>query len=86
MVFCRQFATMMQAGITVLQILKIQAQQSENPVLKERLREVVVEVERGGTLAGALGAQGKIFPQIIISLSLIHILQRNWLPRAFRHS
>lgn len=68
MVFCRQFATMMQAGITVLQILKIQAQQSENPVLRERLREVVVEVERGGTLAGALEAQGKIFPQIIISM------------------
>ena len=68
MVFCRQFATMMQAGITVLQILKIQAQQSENPVLKDRLREVVVEVERGGTLAGALEAQGKIFPQIIISM------------------
>ena len=52
MVFCRQFATMLQAGITVLQILKIQAQQSENPSLREKLREVALEVERGGTWPG----------------------------------
>lgn len=68
MVFSRQFATMMQAGITVLQILKIQAQQSENVVLKDRLRQISLEVERGGDLAGALQKHDDIFPQIIISM------------------
>jgi len=68
MVFCRQFATMMQAGITVLQILKIQAQQSENALLKGRLRDISLEVERGGDLAGAMEKHGDLFPQIIISM------------------
>ena len=69
MVFCRQFATMLQAGITVLQILKIQAQQSENPSLREKLREVALEVERGGTLAGAMAKHGDFFPRLIISMA-----------------
>ncbi len=68
MIFCRQFATMLQAGVTVLQILKIQAQQSENRAMKERLRQVALEVERGGTLAGALESHGTFFPTIIISM------------------
>ena len=68
MAFCRQFATMMQAGITVLQILKIQAQQSENELLKKRLGEIALEVERGGDLAGALEENSDLFPQIIISM------------------
>ena len=68
MVFCRQFATMMQAGITVLQILKIQAQQSENAVLRSRLSEIALQVERGGDLAGALAKNSDLFPQIIISM------------------
>ncbi len=68
MVFCRQFATMMQAGITVLQILKIQAQQSENALLKERLRDIALDVERGGDLAGALKKHSDVFPQIVISM------------------
>jgi len=53
MVFCRQFATMLQAGIPVLQILKILTQQSENEALREKLREITVDVERGSDLAGA---------------------------------
>ena len=68
MIFCRQFATMLQAGINVLQILKIQAQQSENSALKERLIEVSLDVERGGTLAGALEKHGNFFPKIITSM------------------
>lgn len=68
MIFCRQFATMLQAGINVLQILKIQAQQAENRALKERLLEVSLDVERGGTLAGALEKHGNFFPKIITSM------------------
>lgn len=68
MIFCRQFATMLQAGVTVLQILKIQAQQSENRALKERLRQVSLEVERGSDLAGAMRKHGDFFPQIMVSM------------------
>ena len=68
MVFCRQFATMMQAGITVLQILKIQAQQLENALLRARLSDIALKVERGGDLAGALEENSDLFPQIVISM------------------
>ena len=61
MVFCRQFATMMQAGITVLQILKIQAQQSETRCSRARCA-ISLEVERGGDLAGAMEKHGDLFP------------------------
>jgi type IV pilus assembly protein PilC len=52
----------------VLQILKIQAQQAENSALKEKLREVALDVERGGALAGALAKHGDFFPRIIVSM------------------
>ena len=68
MVFCRQFATMLQAGIPVLQILKILAQQSENEALREKLREITVDVERGSDLAGAMKKHGDFFPRIIVSM------------------
>ncbi len=68
MIFCRQFATMLQAGITVLQVLRIQAQQSENLSMRKRLREVSLDVERGGDLAGALEKHGDFFPRIIVSM------------------
>ena len=67
-VFCRQFATMLQAGIPVLQILKILAQQSENEALREKLREITVDVERGSDLAGAMKKHGDFFPRIIVSM------------------
>jgi twitching motility protein PilT len=67
MVFCRQFATMLQAGITVLQILKIQAQQAETPLERE--------AARGGARRGAgrrpgwrHGKHGDFFPRIIVSM------------------
>ncbi len=68
MVFCRQFTTMLQAGITVLQILKILAQQSENQALREKLRDITVDVERGGELAGAVKIQGAFFPRFVVSM------------------
>ena len=68
MVFCRQFATMLQAGIPVLQILKILTQQSENEALREKLREITVDVERGSDLAGAMKKHGDFFPRIIVSM------------------
>ena len=68
MVFCRQFATMIQAGITVLQILKVQAAQAEHPGLQDRLRDVALVVEKGGTLSDAFKGCKDFFPQIVITM------------------
>lgn len=68
MVFCRQFTTMLQAGITVLQVLKTLAEQSENEALREKLGEITLDVERGSDLAGAMKKHGDFFPEIITSM------------------
>ncbi len=68
MVFCRQFTTMLQSGINVLQVLKTLAEQSENEALREKLGEITLDVERGSDLAGAMKRHGDFFPEIITSM------------------
>ena len=53
-IFTRQFATMINAGLPLVQSLSILAQQTENKVLKEVTKQVVYDVEAGNTLADAL--------------------------------
>ncbi len=68
MVFCRQFHTMIQAGTTALQGLKVLAQQAEHPLLAEKLDAVAVSVERGSTLAEAFGRHPAVFPSILVNM------------------
>src|SRR5204862_7995200 len=53
-VFTRQFATMINAGLPLVQALDILAQQTENKILADVTRQVVYDVESGQTLADAL--------------------------------
>ena len=52
-IFTRQFATMINAGLPLVQSLTILAEQTENKTLKEVTRAVVHDVESGNTLADA---------------------------------
>src|SRR2546426_6789938 len=53
-VLTRQFATMINAGLPLVQALDILAQQTENKILADVTRQVVYDVESGHTLADAL--------------------------------
>ena len=53
-IFTRQFSTMINAGLPLVQALDILAKQSENPALKDVTRAVVFDVESGHTVADAL--------------------------------
>src|SRR3979409_1050667 len=53
-IFTRQFATMINSGLPLVQALDILAQQTENKALKDVTRAVVYDVESGHTLADAL--------------------------------
>ena len=53
-IFTRQFSTMINAGLPLVQALDILAKQSENPALKDVTRQVVFDVESGNTVADAL--------------------------------
>ena len=58
-VFTRQFATMIDSGLPLIQCLTILSEQSENPTLREQLGSIKEQVESGTTFADAL----KKFPQ-----------------------
>ena len=67
-IFTRQFATMINAGLPLVQSLTILAQQTENKTLKEVTRQVVYDVEAGNTLADALVKHPKAFTALYVNM------------------
>ena len=63
-IFTRQFSTMINSGLPLVQALDILAQQSENPALKDVTRQVVFDVESGNTLADAMRKHPKAFDEL----------------------
>ncbi len=66
--FTRQFATMIDAGLPLVQCLEIQADQQPNKRFKEILRDVKGEVEQGSTFADALRKHPKPFDDLYTNL------------------
>jgi type IV pilus assembly protein PilC len=67
-IFTRQFATMINAGLPLVQSLSILAQQTENKALKDVTRAVVFDVEAGNTLADAFAKQPKAFSGLYVNM------------------
>src|SRR6266496_1403843 len=67
-VFTRQFATMINAGLPLVQALDILAQQTENKILAGVTRSVVYDVESGQTLADALRKHPKAFSDLYVNM------------------
>ena len=67
-IFTRQFSTMINAGLPLVQALDILAQQSENPALKDVTRQVVFDVESGNTLADAMRKHPKAFSELYVNM------------------
>jgi type IV pilus assembly protein PilC len=67
-IFTRQFATMINSGLPLVQALDILAKQTENKSLAETTREVVYDVESGHTLADALGKHPHAFSQLYVNM------------------
>ena len=67
-IFSRQFATMINAGLSLLRALGILAQQTENPLLAETTRSLRDDVERGSSLSGAMTKHPKVFSELYISM------------------
>ncbi len=67
-IFTRQFATMINAGLPLVQALDILSKQSENKTLKEVTRQVVYDVESGHTVADALGKHPKAFSELYVNM------------------
>src|SRR5437870_3379856 len=67
-VMTRQFATMINAGLPLVQALDILAKQTENQSLAEITRSVVYDVESGHTLADALRKHPKAFGDLYVNM------------------
>ncbi len=67
-VFTRQFATMIDSGLPLVQCLDILSSQQEKPVFKEILLKVKESVESGSTFADALAKHPKAFDQLYVNL------------------
>jgi type IV pilus assembly protein PilC len=67
-IFTRQFATMIDAGLPLVQCLDILATQLDNLAFRDVLSKVKVKVESGSTLAEALGDHPRVFDTLYVQL------------------
>jgi type IV pilus assembly protein PilC len=67
-IFTRQFATMINSGLPLVQSLDILAEQTENEVLRKTISEVLYDVESGHTLADAMGKHDKVFSELYVNM------------------
>jgi type IV pilus assembly protein PilC len=67
-IFTRQFSTMIDAGLPLVQGLTILAEQTENPTFKTILKEITRDVEGGSTLAEAMKKHPKVFDDLFVNL------------------
>ena len=68
-VFARQFATMINAGLSLLRALNILSQQTENQTLAKALSALRDDVERGSSLSAGMSKHPKIFSPLFIALT-----------------
>ncbi len=67
-VFCRQFSSIIKAGVNVINALSMMSEQTENKKLKAAIRNVQSNVEKGETLSSAMRSEGDIFPSLLVSM------------------
>ena len=67
-VFARQFSTMIDAGLPIIQCLDILQSQQENTTFKKMLKEIKDQVEGGATLADALKRFPKHFDNLFVNM------------------
>jgi len=67
-IFTRQFSTMINSGLPLVQALDILSKQSENKALAAVTRDVVFDVESGNTLADALRKHPKAFTELYVNM------------------
>lgn len=66
--FCKQFESILAAGVTIIEALQMLGEQTENKHFKKAIEDVHDRVQRGETLAGAMSNHPKVFPEIMIQM------------------
>lgn len=67
-IFCRQFQSILRAGVPVSTVLSMLSQQTENAKLASAIREIQASIEKGETLAGSMRKYPKIFNNMLVNM------------------
>ena len=67
-VFCRQFVSMIRAGVAILDALRMLTEATENKKLQEAINEVRISAEKGEPLASAIAEHPKVFPDLMVNM------------------
>lgn len=68
-VFCRQFASITRAGVTIIQTLNMLAEQTENVKMQKALQAVRADVEKGESFADSLAKHDNVFPELLVQMA-----------------
>ncbi len=67
-IFCRQFQSILRAGVPVVQVLSMLGQQTENKKLAAAIKDMQANIEKGETLAGSMRKHPKIFTSMLVNM------------------
>ena len=67
--FCKQFATLLKAGVPVAAGLDILYRQTENKKLKEALEDIYTEVQKGSQVSVVMRNHPKVFPFLLVNMT-----------------
>lgn len=67
-IFCRQFATMLEAGVTINYAINLLSKQTKKKKFKEVLEEIDEDIKKGSSLSDAMSKEQDYFPLLLISM------------------
>jgi type IV pilus assembly protein PilC len=67
-IFSRQFATMINSGLSLIRALSILREQTENKKLGETIEDIRQKVEAGTSLSAAMAEHEKVFPKLYVAM------------------
>lgn len=68
-VFCRQMTSMVRAGVTMIDSLKMMADSTENRKLREAIEEIKSSVEKGESVSSAFAEHPDIFSEFMVNMA-----------------
>lgn len=67
-IVCRQFSTMVDAGLPLVTCLNVLIEQTDNPRLKAALQDAYKKVKEGEALSRAMGEHPNVFPGLMVNM------------------
>ncbi len=67
-VFCRQFAIVLEAGVSIMSAMEVIREETSNPTLKEYLIDIEEDIQKGISLSMAMKRHTNVFPQLLVNM------------------